>query len=465
MSEHINLTELLDQALGTLAMTSNTYGYLISRIGISVINKPQHVIAYTDGKGIYFNQYEFDWLNEKGTLEGKDCKLTKDNLIFIMCHELMHLLTETFVRGNTLGVSTEAQHELWNCASDYEINWMLRNNKDNNGYSAPIGKMPEIGLYDEKYANMTAEEIYKLLKKDLKEQEDKSAGGFNKDDDASGGLGNGDKEDKSLTGDDNKSGGLDGNKQEGEGGKSVQNGEDTLAGHQLDEHMPIDDMTANKLKGQIEEILQQVKAQGLGDMVLDRICSILFKPVRFDWKRALSRYFKVFLKGNYTWNKQARSGIATGLRLPAVGNIPMVRVGVALDTSGSISDNMLQKLMQHIFTILTQVKQYEVYVWCVSTKPHPETLMKFTPSNKNMVKTFKFASDGGTDLRTTFPFIEKEFASKPLDVLIYMTDGYDSLDGDDTVTVPYPIVWLIIDNDNFKKPAKIKGAVYPVKED
>ena len=456
MSEHINLAELLDQALGTLAMTSNTYGYLISRIGISVVNRPQHVIAYTDGKGIYFNQYEFDWLNEKETLEGKNCKLNKENLIFIMCHELMHLLTETFVRGNTLGVNTAAQHELWNMASDYEINWMLRNNVDNNGHSALIGKMPEIGLYDEKYANMTAEEIYKLLKKELKEQEeDKSAGGFNQDDDGSGGIGNGDKEDKSLSGGDNNSSGLDG---------SEQKDENKLSGHQLDCHLPIDDMTANKLKGQIEEILQQVKAQGLGDTVLDRICSILFKPVKFDWKRALSRYFKVFLKGNYTWNKPSRSGIATGLRLPAVGNIPMVRVGVALDTSGSISDNMLQKLMRHIFTILTQVKQYEVYVWCVSTEVHENTLVKYTPSNKNTVKDFKFESTGGTNLRTAFPFIEKEFAGKPLDVLIYMTDGEDSLSGDTTTKVPYPVVWLIIDNKTFVKPKLIKGAVYPIED-
>lgn len=454
MTEHINLSELIDKALGTLTMTSNTYAYLISRIGISVINKPQHAIAYTDGKGIYFNQYEFDWLNEKGILEGKDCRLTKDNLIFIMCHELMHLLTETFARGKALGVETFAQHELWNCASDYEINWLLHNNKDANGSRLPLGKKPEIGLYDEKYANMTAEEIYEILKKE--QEQNKSKGGCNNDKDGSGGM----NDDGDEEGD-----GASGNGGKGDFGGNGQKDENTLAGHLLDGHMPIDDMTANELKAKVEEIMQQVKAQGLGDSIFERMYSILFKPVRFDWKRALSRYFKAFLKGNYTWNKPARSGIATGLRLPSIGSIPMVRVGVALDTSGSISDRMLQKLMQHIFTILTQVKQYEVYVWCVSTKPHPETLMKFTPSNKNLVKTFKFASTGGTDLRTTFPFIEKEFASKPLDVLIYMTDGYDSLDGDNDVSVPYPIVWLIIDNDNFKKPAKIKGAVCPVKED
>jgi predicted metal-dependent peptidase len=452
MKEHINLSELIDKALGSLTMTSNTYAYLISRIGINIVNEPRHYIAATDGKSIYFNQYEFDWLNEKETLEGKNCKLTKDNLIFIMCHELMHLLTETFVRGKALGVENEDQHDLWNRASDYEINWMLHNNRDSNGHSLPLGKKPEIGLYDEKYANKTAEEIYEILKKE--QEKNKSGGGFNRDNNSSGGLGNGDKKAASLSGSDGK-GGL---------GGSGQEDENTLSGHQLDRHLPIDEMTANKLKGQIEEILQQVKTQGLGDKVLERIYSILFKPVKFDWRRALSRYFKTFLKGNYTWNKPSRSGIATGLRLPAVGNIPMVRVGVALDTSGSISDNMLQKLMRHIFTILTQVKQYEVYAWCVSTEVHENTLVKYTPSNKNTIKDFKFESTGGTDLRTTFPFIEKEFASKPLDVLIYMTDGYDSLDGDTTTKVPYPVVWLIIDNKDFKKPARIKGAVYPIED-
>ena len=438
MSEHINLTELIDKALGTLTMTANTYAYLISRIGVTIVNRNEHVIAYTDGKGIYFNQFEFDFLYEKGEIQGVDCKLNKENLIFIMCHELMHLLTETFARGKALGICSASDHRLWNEASDYEINWLLHNNRDNEGKSVPLGKMPAIGLYDDKYANMTAEEIYEILKRE--NQNDKGAGNNSEGNDGDG---------SSYDNDDSNNDNVDGN---------------SLSDHCLDKHMPIDEMTANEIKAQVEEVLKQTQLQGYGDTVLNRINSILFKPVKFDWKRALSKYFKNYLKGNYTWNKPARSGVATGLRLPSIDNVQKLRVGVALDTSGSISDHMLQKLMQHIFTILTQVKQYEVYVWCVSTKPHPETLTKYTPSNKNTVKKFVFASDCGTDLRTTFPFIEKEFASKPLDTLIYMTDGYDSLSGDNDVTVPYPIVWLIIDNDGFKKPARIKGEVYPIND-
>lgn len=430
MSEHINLTELIDKALGTLTMTANTYAYLISRIGVTIVNRKKHVIAYTDGKGIYFNQFEFDYLYEKGKLDGLDCRLNKENLIFIMCHELMHLLTETFAREKALGISSAADHELWNEASDYEINWLLHNNKDNNGKSVPLGKMPAIGLYDAKYANMTAEEIYEILKKEKQQNKDKNNSKGN------GGSGNDDGDD-------------DG---------------DSLSNHRLDEHMPIDEMTANGIKAQVEEVLTQVQSQGYCDAILNRINAVLFKPVKFDWKRALSKYFKNYLKGNYTWNRPARSGVATGLRLPSTDNVQKLRIGVALDTSGSISDGMLQKLMRHIFTILTQVKQYEVYVWCVSMIPHPETLTRYTPSNKNTVTQFKFASDCGTNLRTTFPFIEKEFACKPLDTLIYMTDGYDSLSGDNTVMVPYPIVWLIINNKEFKKPARIKGEVYPIED-
>lgn len=414
MTEHINLTELLDKALGTLTITANTYACLISRIGIDVINQAEPVIAYTDGKGIYFNQHEFDSLNEQGTIEGKNCRLTKDNLIFIMCHELMHILTESSQRGKALNLVTPEDYRLWNCATDYEINWVLHNNRDSNGRSVPLGKKPEIGLYDEQFANMTAEEIYKKLKTNPnicpKPTSDLNA----------------------------------------------------LLGHKLDKHMPIDEMTLNKVKSQAEEVLKQ--CSNLGDTVSECIMSTLFKPVRFDWKRALSKYFKAFLKGNYTWNKPARSGIATGLRLPSTSTIPMIRVGVALDTSGSISNKMLQKLMQHLFTILSQVKQYEVYTWCVSTEVHKNTLIKYTPSNRNKVKDFKFESTGGTDLSKSFPFIEKEFASKPLDVLIYMTDGYDALNGDTQTKVPYPIVWLIIDNKNFKKPKQIKGAVYSIED-
>ena len=43
-----------------------------------------------------------------------------------------------------------------------------------------------------------------------------------------------------------------------------------------------------------------------------------------------------------------------------------------------------------------------------------------------------------------------------------MTDGCDyDVNGSDSLTCKCPVIWLIMDNNDFKKPIKIPGAVYP----
>ena len=137
-----------------------------------------------------------------------------------------------------------------------------------------------------------------------------------------------------------------------------------------------------------------------------------------------------------------------------------MRIGVAIDTSGSISEADLQDLMNHVFTLLSQFKNFEINLFCVSTKVHEKTLMTLTPTTKKNLVNFKIASNGGTDLKTAFPYIEKQFAGKPLDLLLYMTDGEDyDVDGSETLT-PCPVVWLICGDHDFKRPKKIRGEVY-----
>ena len=58
-------------------------------------------------------------------------------------------------------------------------------------------------------------------------------------------------------------------------------------------------------------------------------------------------------------------------------------------------------------------------------------------------------------------FIDKKYAGNKPDVVMIFTDGFDNLSGDTETRTAYSIVWLIVDNKNFVKPAHIPGAVYP----
>lgn len=101
----------------------------------------------TDGANIFINP--------------KFCStLTDKQIVFILCHEILHNVLIHFTREKAKGVSPN-QHERWNYAADYELNPML---VEEGLLSASELKNDIKGLYEEKYLEKTAEEIFDILK-------------------------------------------------------------------------------------------------------------------------------------------------------------------------------------------------------------------------------------------------------------------------------------------------------------
>ena len=461
------LDDLINDAVITMVVEFPTLSYLVSRIGVNVVNKPEiKACAYTDGTGIYINEYAIDEMNKKKTDTGNngktyDVTINKQRLIFIVAHELMHLLNNTWSRGEAIGIYSDdisakgrAKNELWNVATDYEINSLLYNNECEDPYgrksSKAVGSMPDWVCYNDKYKGVPAEKIYEDL---LNNTESNGQGGSS--------LRIGDMQ-FTFDGDPN-----DQNKGNGQGqsldGQGNQNQDDKQSNgleFGLDKHMPyLDEQTKEEVAAKIGDVLGG-KQQGTGMSAFDRALEIFFKPQPFNWRRALTRYMKSFVKDNYTWNKPSRAGIANNLILPSSHRTPKLHVAIAVDTSGSIGNPELELLLNHVFTILSQFKSFQVDLWCCSTHVHPETFTTYTASNKSELKNFKMASDGGTDMSANFPFIYKKYAKKMPDTVLIFSDGYDNLSGDTTTRTKFPVVWLIVDNKNFVKPKLIPGAVY-----
>ena len=173
-----------------------------------------------------------------------------------------------------------------------------------------------------------------------------------------------------------------------------------------------------------------------------------------------------FVKENYTWNKPSRAGIANGIILPSSGTAPKLNIGVAIDTSGSISELEIDTMMDHLFTILQQFKSFEIDIWSCGSVVYEDTLMKITNTNKSKLKDFQVKSDGGNDMRENFNFIKKHYKGREkIDLLLIMSDFYDPLDGDTETTSTCPVIYMCIDHKDFKKPSKINGEVYPFEVD
>jgi len=492
-----SLSDMIDNTILSMVMKQlSTLAQAITRVGIEIVNKPNiKAAAFTNGKAIYLNEPIIDEMNKKKTetVNGKTYhyEINEKVLTFIICHELMHLLNETEERGNRIGVLKDdhseegmMKHELWNLATDFEINYLLHNNKSD-GQSRPIGEKPDWCCYDDKYKDKPAEEIYlelyKKAKQNGKNENGKwsfSAGGMqytvgngqgdnNQDNDNQNQNGNSNSNSSQGDEDENQKGNNQSNDKGGQDNEDEQKPNNGLS-YGLDVHMPfVDELTKSEVKAKLSDALRNGgKEAGSGMSAFDRMLEIAFAPQPFNWRRALTRYIKSFMKENYTWNKPSRAGIANRLILPSTSTTPKLHVGVAVDTSGSIGDTELNLLMNHVFTILSQFRQFTVDLWCCSTHVHENTFRTYTAANKNTLCEFKIESDGGTNMSKNLEFVKKHYNSgNTPDLLMIFTDGYDDLSGDEETRTQYPVVWLIVDNKNFVKPKYMPGAVYEFNTD
>ena len=433
-NNNLTVKELVDKALLNMTLNLPIFADLIIKIGVKLVNNPGiRACAWTNGTAIYINECIVDELrfgNPKKP-DNKKVDFTYKKMIYTLSHELMHLLNLTFDRGKDLGIfaddqSTEgaAKFKLWNVATDYEINSLLLNNRDGSGKSKPVGEYLDGTLYSEDYIDIPAEKIYH----DLLQKSDNNASSA--------------ASDIQYTFDDTEN-------EEGEG-------------ISFDAHMPIaDDTTRQEVLSKIRDCLANRSDGHTESSAIDRAFQRTFKKEPFNWKKALTKYIRGYIKANYTWNKPSRSGQALGLILPSAGKTPKMRIGVAIDTSGSIGEQELQGMINHVFTILNVFNNFQVDVWCCGMQVYQETLKTFTQANKKELLNYQLKSDGCNDMVQNIKFVNDKYKMNKLDALIIFSDFYDAIDGStECPNCNCPVIFLCVDHEDFKKPSNVNGVVF-----
>ncbi len=93
--------------------------------------------AATDGRKLYYNR---EFIKAQSMAQ----------LLFLCGHEVLHCVYDH------LGRRGSRDPKIWNMANDYIVNYTL--------IKEGVGKMPDGGLFDERYTDqMTSEEVYDLL--------------------------------------------------------------------------------------------------------------------------------------------------------------------------------------------------------------------------------------------------------------------------------------------------------------
>jgi hypothetical protein len=137
------------------------FGEFIYRMRWIYTYDPDVPTMATDGLTIYINP-------------NFCASLTSNEVLFVLCHEILHNVMSHFIRERSfLGAKpSSGNHSKWNMAADYEINPMVVDALvEKNGeylikpehFKDPKAFGGGGGLYDEKYLNMSAEAIYRML--------------------------------------------------------------------------------------------------------------------------------------------------------------------------------------------------------------------------------------------------------------------------------------------------------------
>lgn len=345
----------------------------------------------TDGYYIYFNRNSLDTVEEK-------------HLPFLIAHEVMHcVLGHMDRRGNR-------DREMWNYAIDYATNNLL----------VELGlPKPPIGLFEEKFRRLTAEEIYNRLVTSseplpervlVSQRASSSTKGI-------------------------------GTKSEPFVGADLHVAENDLAG--LDHRESYFPSAAERVR--IQRALVEPVAARLRGHSPGRAASEIHAAQRsvVAWQVLLARFVSGLRRSDYRLWPPNRKHIWRGLYLPSIGAPGPHLLVVAIDTSASMAEPQIAEILAEIAQLRAVTECRLVLIQCdaavqsVETyEPYEDPQFVASPSSKYQVR-----GRGGTDFRPVFDWIDDQHDSiaTTLDALIYCTDGGGHFPKDEP---GYPVMWI-----------------------
>jgi predicted metal-dependent peptidase len=331
--------------------------------------------------------------------------LTDDQLVGVNGHEVMHCAMGHMYRGKG------REWHRWNMACDLAINPLLREA----GLSLPYTELEKL---EHKYLGMSAEEIYAKL-----EEEGKGGQGQQ-----GKGRGKGKPQPKEQSQNDG----------EGQGGGPPENfsqpGWPDFSPAPIDSNQAVEEgedrMTEADWQIAAEQAAMAARRAGTMGANLDRALEAS-REAKTDWRTILRRFIENSMPSDYSWSNPNRRYIHQGIYLPGVVKENMPRIGVAVDTSGSIDQVMLTRFAEELTAIMKETRPESIdVVYCDTSVKGQES---FDPDDDLIVL---HARGGGG---TAFQPALDHFTIDPPVCVIYLTD----LMGPFPQEPEYPVLWAV----------------------
>ena len=302
-----------------------------------------------------------------------------------------------------------------NASADYVVNDVIMHLNDK-----LLCKLPDGGLYHDKFHNWSVKQVYDYLKKENSERA---------------------KNAQSLQGE----GEGDGNPQGGRGMPT-----ETLDEHDFSASEQMTPEQVGELSDKIDKALRQggILAGRMGSK-LPRAIEDLLAP-KIDWRHELRDFVTSSTKGSdeFTWRRFNKRLMANDIYMPSLETENVGELIIAIDTSGSIGSLELTEFASELASICSVCSPSGVRVLWWDTEVHGE--QKFEPSQYgNIAGLLKPLGGGGTHVSSVSEYINKH--KIVAEGVIVFTDGY--VENDIQWNISAPTMWLVTQNENLKVPS------------
>ena len=367
--------------------------------------------------------------------------LSADELAAVLIHEAMHIALKHGERAAAMGVVPDPTVEgftrarLWNHAADACINEEIRK----------FTTLPKINgnpcIYPESLNQppglSTEERFRRLLEEQKKEQKkQQGANGAGDGKDKKGGVASG------------HCGGCAQRPLPGEPAPGKGKGKDGEAEGRSEAEM-------ERMRRATAEAVKEFASKNRGTVPdsLERWADEMLKPPKVPWRQKLARTVRnsiAYRPGavDFTWSRVSRrqAGVGFGAGRPVIPatHAPQPKVGVLIDTSGSMGSDALAAALSEVHGVLDAVGANVTVAVC-DADMHGMKEVRTVQEAAAMLK-----GGGGTDMTPGM----KAFADKrpAPDVLVILTDGY--IGGGYMQQEPQhmKVVWVVIGSNEMPCP-------------
>jgi predicted metal-dependent peptidase len=157
---------------------------------------------------------------------------------------------------------------------------------------------------------------------------------------------------------------------------------------------------------------------------------------KIPWQAILYRFLSQFDYDDWSFRKPNKKYLPDVI-LPTLCESQRSTVGIAIDTSGSISRLELQRFLSEIKGIASQFPDTDYVVYACDCEIQSSIELART-SVQQLMRTIrvKLKGGGGTDFRPVFESLKDH----RVDALVYFTDGYGVFP---EKPPPYPVLWAL----------------------